>query len=117
LEGSVRKAGERLRINVQLINVTDGYHPWSERFVKRLREESALTAPALWVHHADVLPHMGMPAFLAQTAAEYGLLDSIAAGFEAVQERLEVYLGPGNLRYVLIGALILIVLLLFRWRR
>jgi adenylate cyclase len=32
LEGSVRKAGNRLRINVQLINVADGYHIWSERF-------------------------------------------------------------------------------------
>ena len=32
LEGSVRKAGERLRITVQLIDVADGYHLWSERF-------------------------------------------------------------------------------------
>ncbi|MGA9752131.1 MAG: protein kinase [Acidobacteriota bacterium] len=32
LEGSVRKAGERLRITVQLIKVSDGYHLWSERF-------------------------------------------------------------------------------------
>lgn len=32
LEGSVRKAGEKLRIAVQLINVSDGYHLWSDRF-------------------------------------------------------------------------------------
>jgi len=32
LEGSVRKSGDRLRITVQLINVVDGYHLWSERF-------------------------------------------------------------------------------------
>ena len=32
LEGSVRKAGNRLRINAQLINVADGYHLWSERY-------------------------------------------------------------------------------------
>ena len=32
LEGSVRKAGKRLRITVQLINATDGLHLWSERF-------------------------------------------------------------------------------------
>jgi len=32
LEGSVRKAGQRLRITVQLIKVSDGYHLWSERF-------------------------------------------------------------------------------------
>ena len=32
LEGSVRRAGNRLRISVQLINVADGFHIWSERF-------------------------------------------------------------------------------------
>ena len=32
LEGSVRKAGSRLRINTQLINTADGYHLWSERY-------------------------------------------------------------------------------------
>ena len=32
LEGSVRKAGERLRITVQLIDVATGFHKWSERF-------------------------------------------------------------------------------------
>ena len=32
LEGSVRSAGNRLRITAQLINVADGFHLWSERF-------------------------------------------------------------------------------------
>ena len=32
LEGSVRKSGDQLRITVQLVNVTDGYHLWSERY-------------------------------------------------------------------------------------
>src|SRR5689334_18147520 len=32
LEGSVRKAGDRLRITVQLIDATTGYHKWSEKF-------------------------------------------------------------------------------------
>ena len=35
LEGSVRKAGDRLRITVQLIEVADGYHLWSDRFDRR----------------------------------------------------------------------------------
>ncbi len=32
LEGSVRKAGSRLRISAQLVNVADGYHLWSEKY-------------------------------------------------------------------------------------
>jgi eukaryotic-like serine/threonine-protein kinase len=32
LEGSVRAAGNRLRITAQLIDVADGFHLWSERF-------------------------------------------------------------------------------------
>jgi TolB-like protein/Flp pilus assembly protein TadD len=32
LEGSVRKAGEKLRITAQLINVADGFHLWSETY-------------------------------------------------------------------------------------
>jgi adenylate cyclase len=36
LEGSVRKAGDRLRITVQLVEVTTGYHRWSQRFDRML---------------------------------------------------------------------------------
>jgi serine/threonine protein kinase/Flp pilus assembly protein TadD len=32
LEGSVRKAGNRIRISAQLLSVRDGYHLWAERF-------------------------------------------------------------------------------------
>src|SRR6201987_680086 len=32
LEGSVRKAGDTLRVTAQLINVTDGYHLWSKDY-------------------------------------------------------------------------------------
>ena len=42
LEGSVRKAGDRLRITAQLINVADGYHLWSERFDRRLDDVFAI---------------------------------------------------------------------------
>jgi serine/threonine protein kinase len=32
LEGSVRKAGNRLRITAELINVADGFHLWAEKY-------------------------------------------------------------------------------------
>lgn len=38
LEGSVRKAGNRIRIHTQLVNVTDGYHLWSERYERELSD-------------------------------------------------------------------------------
>jgi len=36
LEGSVRKSGNRVRISVQLANVADGYHLWSESYDRTL---------------------------------------------------------------------------------
>jgi adenylate cyclase len=38
LEGSVRKAGNRLRISVQLIDTRNGYQLWSERFDRELED-------------------------------------------------------------------------------
>ncbi len=38
LEGSVRKSGDRMRITVQLINASDGYHIWSERYDREMKD-------------------------------------------------------------------------------
>ena len=38
LEGSVRKAGNRVRITAQLINAADGYHIWSENYDRDLTD-------------------------------------------------------------------------------
>ena len=38
LEGSVRKAGDKLRVTAQLINVSDGYHLWSEDYDGDVRD-------------------------------------------------------------------------------
>ncbi|MBD0366419.1 MAG: tetratricopeptide repeat protein [Flavisolibacter sp.] len=38
LEGSVRKAGNRVRITAQLINAADGYHLWSETYDRNLTD-------------------------------------------------------------------------------
>jgi len=42
LEGSVRKAGNRLRITAQLINVADGYHLWSEKYDQDMEDIFAI---------------------------------------------------------------------------
>ena len=38
LEGSVRKAGDKLRITAQLVNVADGYHLWSEAYDRDMKD-------------------------------------------------------------------------------
>ncbi|MEJ2095123.1 MAG: hypothetical protein P8X93_08250 [Gammaproteobacteria bacterium] len=38
LEGSVRKAGNRVRITAQLIKASDGYHLWSESYDRELED-------------------------------------------------------------------------------
>ena len=38
LEGSVRRAGDRLRITAQLVNVEDGFHLWSEQYDRPMKD-------------------------------------------------------------------------------
>lgn len=38
LEGSVQRSGERLRITTQLVEVATGYHLWSERFDREMKD-------------------------------------------------------------------------------
>ena len=42
LEGSVRKAGTRLRITAQLIEAEDGYHLWSDTYDRELEDVFAI---------------------------------------------------------------------------
>jgi adenylate cyclase len=42
VEGSVRRAGDQLRVTVQLIDVATGYHKWSQRFERRFGDVFAI---------------------------------------------------------------------------
>jgi TolB-like protein len=42
LEGSVRRAGSRIRVTAQLINAENGYHLWSERYDRELTDVFAI---------------------------------------------------------------------------
>lgn len=42
LEGSVRKAGNRLRVTGQLIDATNGHHLWAERYDRELKDLFAI---------------------------------------------------------------------------
>lgn len=38
LEGSVRRAGNRVRVTVQLVDVKNGFHLWSERYDRQMQD-------------------------------------------------------------------------------
>ena len=42
LEGSVRRAGNRVRVTAQLIKVADGFHVWSDRYDRELTDIFAI---------------------------------------------------------------------------
>jgi TolB-like protein/Tfp pilus assembly protein PilF len=42
VEGSVRRDGNRLRVTVELVNATDGYQLWSERYDREISDVFAL---------------------------------------------------------------------------
>ncbi|MBS1240986.1 MAG: protein kinase [Gemmatimonadetes bacterium] len=42
LEGSVRKIGNRIRVNAQLVNVANGYQLWSETYDRQLEDVFAI---------------------------------------------------------------------------
>jgi TolB-like protein/tetratricopeptide (TPR) repeat protein len=68
LEGSVRKAGNRLRITAQLVDCTGGHHLWSETFDRELDDvfaiqsdisRSVATALGVTLGIADAVPPGG----------------------------------------------------------
>ena len=42
LEGSLRKAGNRIRVTAQLVKASDGYHLWSQRFDREMTDVFAI---------------------------------------------------------------------------
>ncbi len=59
---------------------------------------------------------MGIAPFVAQTLAEYGVLNSISARLAAARYQIETYIGQGNTKYLLLGLLVVLFLAL-AWRR
>jgi len=100
LEGSVRRAGSRIRVSAQLINAADGYHIWSERYdgemadVFAVQDEiSSAIASALKLklsadlaesHHVPTLP-----AFEALLRGRHCQFDGTPQGLERSKEYYE----------------------------
>src|SRR4029077_17709391 len=58
LEGSVRKAGNRLRITAQLIDATSGAHTWADRFEGALEDVFAFQDEVTVKVVAAIAPHV-----------------------------------------------------------
>jgi TolB-like protein len=91
LEGSVRKAGGRVRITVQLVNAGDGYHLWSETYDRELKdvfaiqdEISTAIAGALKLQLAPALTVGGPKAGLTTSPEAY---EAYLKGRQALNDR------------------------------
>jgi len=58
LEGSVRRAGRRLRIGAQLIDATTGAHHWAERYDRKLGDIFAVQDEITSAVAAAIEPHL-----------------------------------------------------------
>ena len=110
LEGSVRRAGDRLRVTAQLIDATDGYHLWSSTYERRLADVFVLQEElAQAIAGSLPLPAGARPASLVRpstaTTEAYTLylkgrffalkrtIAGLAAGIECFEQALA--LDPG----------------------
>ncbi len=73
LEGSVRKAGNRLRITAQLVKVDDGYHIWSERYDRDLDDIFAIQDEI-----SEAIVSNLKPALLGSEKAKLGKRKTVA---------------------------------------
>jgi TolB-like protein len=109
LEGSVRKAGNRIRVTAELINATDGYHIWSQRYDRQLEdvfavqdEMAAAIAAALRVK-LSVEPAAArrrtpaIPAYEAYLRGLHYVLNTTPESFSHAKQHLEqaIALDPG----------------------
>jgi adenylate cyclase len=89
LEGSVRKAGNRVRITTQLVSTADGYHLWSESFDRDLADVFAL--------QAEIAQHMLKALKLSIDRRETAMLGRVGT---RNAEAYDLYLrGRAHMRY------------------
>ena len=111
LEGSVRKAGNRIRVTAQLITASDGSHEWSERYDRDVQDVFAIqddiagaiagTLQTKLIPHATVRRYTpALPAYEAFLRGRHHVFqftpDASERGLEAFKRAIE--LDPGFAR-------------------
>lgn len=88
LEGSVRKAGDNLRITTQLIDAGNGSHLWSEQYDRKLDDVFAIQREIAEAVAAALRISLGLDAAeLVQPTADLEAYDLYLAGRASVRER------------------------------
>ncbi len=72
LEGSVQRAGDRVRITAQLVDATTGYHIWAERYDREVRDTFG--------GQDDVTQHTVGALAVKLTEGERGLMGRVPTG-------------------------------------
>jgi serine/threonine-protein kinase len=100
LEGSVRRAGNRIRVTAQLINAAEGYHVWSERYDRELTDvfavQDEIAAAIANALHVKLAPKSEAARYQPKPAAHEAflrgchlLLQGLAVGYARGKEYLE----------------------------
>ncbi len=75
LEGSVRKAGNTLRVTVQLIRADNGYHLWSKTYDRDIKDifkvQDEIAAAVVDVLKAKLAPEQAVAAYRSSNAEAY----------------------------------------------
>jgi len=89
VEGSVRKAGERIRITAQLIDTHDGSHLWSEQYDRTLDDVFAIQTEIAEAIAAELRVPLGLddPDDLVTPTADLEAYDLYLAGRARMRER------------------------------
>jgi adenylate cyclase len=101
LEGSVRKAGNALRITAQLIRASDGFHLWSETYDRELKEIFAVQESIAKAVADQLRITLGIDQSLKQLGGTENIeayeLYLVAQGLRGSPEYLEL----DNIKYAL----------------
>lgn len=89
IEGSVRKAGNELRITAQLIDATDGSHLWSEAYDRDMEDVFAIQTEIAQAIAAELRVPLGLadPTDLVQPLGDLEAYDLYLAGRARIRER------------------------------
>ena len=87
VEGSVRRAGDQVRINVQLIDALSGYHLWADRYDGSLADIFALQDEVI----GEIVTALAVSLTSAETAGKSEAETAVPRAYDALLRGWEYY--------------------------